>query len=183
MMEWHLSHQSDPMMLALADRHYSRQKPGTNKAAPPGRKLVLVTADGLATWISCWPFAEFVHRVYPDAWICTLFHREGGAPASELITQAVAATRWYWGTPPPSGMITLIDAKKVRPIKRRGVPVWGWTYRRAGWQEVGKTVKRKFIILQLCPVGMPPAEAPFGPLGTLLAGLPALHPTNLGVPA
>ena len=36
-------------------------------------------------------------------------------------------------------MVTFIDLRKVKPIKVRGKETWGYTYKRAGFKEVGKT--------------------------------------------
>lgn len=48
-MPWHHSWCADPRALPLADRHYSRQKPGSNQFVPPGRRCVFLTenADAL----------------------------------------------------------------------------------------------------------------------------------------
>lgn len=37
---WQPSHRFDPRGVRIADRHYNRQKPGTNQFVPPGRCLV-----------------------------------------------------------------------------------------------------------------------------------------------
>lgn len=57
---WRRSDRADPAALILADRHYSRQKPGTPQFVQPGRCLVLVTEDRTALWVTSWPFAEYV---------------------------------------------------------------------------------------------------------------------------
>src|SRR5690242_7545534 len=51
---WYLSHRADPRAVPLADRHYNRQKPGTPQFVPPGRCLVLLTADAGALWVTSW---------------------------------------------------------------------------------------------------------------------------------
>ncbi len=43
---WHLSDRADPAARVIADRHYSRQKPGTPQFVPPGRCLVARRAAG-----------------------------------------------------------------------------------------------------------------------------------------
>jgi hypothetical protein len=162
-MDWVQTNRADARAALIADRHYSRQTIGARQFTPPGRVLVLVTPDYDALWATSWPYAEYVHREWADAWICTLFRNE--APdrymSSALIRQAVAATRWYWPAVPPLGMITLIDSTKVRPIKRRGVPVWGWVYRKAGFVEIGQT-KGGLIALQLAPAVLPDPIPPNG---------------------
>ena len=110
-MRWRLSHRADPEALKIADRHYNRQKPGTPQFVPPGRCVVLVT-DG-AAWVTSWPFAEYVRHAWPGAWVNSLFRREHSTEkASELILQAVAATRSIW-EPPELGMITFVSPKHV----------------------------------------------------------------------
>lgn len=56
-MNWTISHRFDPLAVAIADRHYNRQKPGTPQFVPPGRCLVLL--GGEALWVTSWPFAEY----------------------------------------------------------------------------------------------------------------------------
>ena len=129
-MNWHLSHRADPRALPLADRHYNRQKPGTPQFVPPGRCLVLLTANADALWVTSWPKAEYVMHRWAGAWVNSLFRREGGATvASELIREAVAATVAHFGPPPPTlGMVSFVDRDEV---KRKRDP--GRCYRRAGF--------------------------------------------------
>jgi hypothetical protein len=42
---WKLSNRADPVAVAIADRHYNRQKVGTPQFVPPGRCLVLLAED------------------------------------------------------------------------------------------------------------------------------------------
>lgn len=153
-MKWRLSHRADPVAVALADRHYSRQKPGTPQFVPPGRCVVLLTEDADALWVTSWPFAEYVKHAWAGAWVCSLFRNEGETLSSELIREAVAATRWVWPDVPPLGMVTFVDTTKVR--RKRD---WGRCYRRAGFVEAGYTVGR-LVALQLLPDAMPEAESP-----------------------
>jgi hypothetical protein len=56
-------------------------------------------------------------------------------------------------------MVTFVDRSKVRPIKVRGVPTWGWTYIKAGFKYAGET-KGGLMALTLSPTDMPmPKEA------------------------
>lgn len=154
--DWQLSHRADYLSRLIADRHYNRQKPGTPQFVPPGRCVVLRTIDGLALWVTSWPFAEYVKHAWPGAWINSCFRREGGdALASELIRSAVAATCAIW-KPPELGMITFVDAGKV---KRKRDP--GRCYRKAGFRHVGET-KGGLLAWQLLPGDMPEACAAIG---------------------
>jgi hypothetical protein len=144
---WRLSHRADPEAAGYADRHYSRQKPGSPQFVPPGRCLVLVT-DG-AYWVTSWPFAEYVRHQWAGAWVCSAFRNEGTGLSSDLIRQAVAATRWRWPDVPDLGMVTFVDPAKVR---RKRDP--GRCFRRAGFRPIGQT-KGGLVALQLLPVAFP----------------------------
>lgn len=155
-MNWRLSNRFDPAALPLADRHYNRQKPGTPQFVPPGRCVVLTAGDPVtALWVTSWPFKQYTKHQWAGAWICSAFRREGGARASELIREAVAITRAIFGIPPALGMITFIDRRKVPPLHTRRGDIWGYTYRKAGFREVGESKKNRLLCLQLLPEDMP----------------------------
>jgi len=162
-MIWQLSDRFDPKARVLADRHYNRQKIGSPQFVPPGRCMVLYaeTETGRAFWVTSWPFAKYVKHAWAGAWVCSAFRNEGAGVASDLIRDAVAATIEFFGPPPPLGLITFVDRSKVKPTRVRGAEVWGWTYRRAGFAEVGET-KGGLLALQLLPAAMPPARAALG---------------------
>ena len=126
-MLWQMSHRAERRSCEIADRHYNRQKIGSPQFVPPGRCLVLYaeTPSGRAFWVTSWPFAEYAFHAWAGAWVCSAFRNEGAGRASDLIRQAVAATRAYWGEPPELGLVTFIDRRKVTPIKVRGQPTWG----------------------------------------------------------
>jgi hypothetical protein len=156
MVNWHLSYRADPRAAAIADRHYNRQKIGSPQFVPPGRCLVLLTEQADALWITSYPYAAYVKHAWPGAWVCSVFRNEGPILSSELIRQAVAATRWYWPDVPALGMITFVDPSKVRHKRDPGR-----CYRRAGFRHVGYTAGG-LVALQLLPEAMPMAEAPIG---------------------
>ena len=154
-MRWSLSHRADVRALPLADAHYNRQKPGSPQFVPPGRCVVLLAGDPpVALWVSSWPFAEFVRHAWGGAWMCSCFRNIGAGLSSELILEAVAATRAIWGDPPVLGMVTFVDREKTR---RKRDP--GRCYRRAGFVPCGET-KGGLVALQLLPERMPNAEWP-----------------------
>lgn len=148
-MNWLRSWNADPAALALADKHYSRQKIGSSQMMPPGRQLVMVTGDEKAVWGTAWPYAQYVNREWADAWLCCIFRNEGDVLSSVLIREAVALTRSIYGEPPPSGFVTFINQDKVR--KKRD---WGRCYRKAGFVHCGYT-KGGLFALQLLPRDMP----------------------------
>jgi hypothetical protein len=156
-MRWVVSDRADPTVVPIADRHYNRQKIGAPQFVPPGRCLVLKTAEVDAFWVTSWPFAEYVMHAWAGAWVCSAFRNE--APerylSSELVEEAVAATRVVWD-PPPLGMITFVDASKVR---RKRDP--GRCFVKAGFRFVGFT-KKGLLSFQMLPEEMPDPVEPIG---------------------
>lgn len=153
-MNWRISHRFDEMAVVLADRHYNRQKVGSPQFVPPGRCVVLMTQCNRAVWVSSWP--QFARHAWCGAWINTLFRNEGAGLSSDLIRQAVAATRAVWPETPTLGMITFVNVDKVR---RKRDP--GRCYLRAGFSRVGKT-QGGLLTFQILPERMPKADAPIG---------------------
>jgi hypothetical protein len=175
---WRISHRADPAATRLADHHYNRQKIGSPQFAPPGSCAVFLTDCGRAFWVTSAPLAEWVKHAWAGAWVCSAFRSEGAGRASELIRQAVAATRAHYGDPPSLGMVTFIDTRCrkcnkrhptcvcpapdwiVRPTMVHGRPTWGWTYYSAGFLYAGET-KGGLLTMQLLPGDMP-APLPAG---------------------
>lgn len=162
-MRWHLSDRADPRARLIADHHYNRQKIGTPQFVPPGRCLVLLTEKADALWVTSFPFPQFVKHEWAGAWVCSCFRNESTQLSSELIVDAVAATRWYgmhcesWDCPMPPelGFITFVDTSKVKSTNP------GCCYKKAGWHHVGQT-KGGLVALQLLPGEMPEPMMPIG---------------------
>lgn len=152
-MRWHLSHKFDRRAVPLADRHYSRRKPGSPQFVQPARSLVLLTEDASALWVTVYPFAEYVRHAWPTAWQCSMFRNEGEHLSSELIREAVAVTRWKYGDPPEQGMLTFVAADKIRSTNP------GYCFRMAGFEPAGHAKDGKLALL-LAPAGMPPPAEP-----------------------
>lgn len=155
MTTWELSFRADPRARVIADRHYNRQKVGSPQFVPPGRCIVLLI-PGAALWVTSWPYAQYVKHAWAGAWMCSCFRNEapGTHRSSDLITQAVAATRAIYGDVPPLGMVTFVD-----PTKTRAKRDPGRCYRKAGFRHVGYT-KAGLVALQLLPADMPEPCAP-----------------------
>lgn len=151
-MRWHLSHKYDSRALPLADRHYNRRKPGSPQFVPPGRALVLLTENADAVWITSWPFAQYVRHAWGGAWVNSLFRNESPHLSSELIREAIAATRAHWPDVPDLGLVTFVDPRKTRHKRDPGR-----CYRKAGFHVVGETKKDRLIALQLLAHEMPQA--------------------------
>ena len=154
-MRWTESHRFDPRSLPLADRHYNRQKVGTPQFVPPSRCKVFLI-EPVALWVTSWPYAEFTRHAWAGAWVNSLFRNEGAGLSSELIAEAVAATRWHWPDVPALGIVTFVDASKVRHKRDPGR-----CYRKAGWKHVGFTKGGLWCFQQL-PREMPAPESPMG---------------------
>jgi hypothetical protein len=153
---WRLSHRADNAALPLANRHYSRQKPETGQFVAPGRCVVLTGLEADALWVSLWQRPEFIDHAWKNAWVCSLFRNESAELSSEMIRQAVAATRFGWPAVPSQGMVTFVDPGKVR---RKRDP--GRCFVRAGFVPCGST-KGGLLAFQMTPEVMPEAEAPVG---------------------
>lgn len=171
---WVVSHRADPAARAIADRHYNRQKIGAPQFVPPGRCLVLHSENskGCAIWVTSWPFGEYVKHRWPGAWVCSAFRNEGAGKASEMIRQALAATRFRYGAPPERGLVSFIDRTKVEPVMVRGKPVWGWTWLKAGFEYDGET-QGGLLALRIRPENIPAPVAAL-PRDPLLRGILAV---------
>ena len=154
-MIWTLSHRADKRALPLADRHYNRQKIGSPQFVPPGRCIVLLTPCAKALWVTSWPFAEYVKHEWAGAWINSMFRNEGAGLSSDLIREAISVTRHVWPDVPDLGMISFVDADKV---KHKRDP--GRCYRRAGFKMIGYTKSAGLLAFQLLPDQMPEPCAP-----------------------
>jgi hypothetical protein len=160
---WELSHRADPECLPVVDQHYSRQKPGTPQFVPPGRCIVLKAMDRgevKAVWVTGWPETRYVKHEWAGAWVNNVFAKVGGPwLASEMIRAAVAVSRWIaagldnWGIPPALGLVSFVDASKVRSRNP------GYCYLCAGFTRVGMT-KGGLISYQMLPPLMPEPMPP-----------------------
>ena len=160
-MDWWLSWRADPQSALIADRHYSRQSIGSVQFVPPGRCIVLramtVNGAGGALCVSSWPYRQFVRHAWVGAWMCSLFRNEGGVGlSSTLIRDAVSATRWRWPDVPAEGMVTFVDASKVRPKQDPG-----YCFLCAGFERVGTTAGG-LLAFRLSRDAMPEATQPLG---------------------
>lgn len=116
---------------------------------------MFVTPEGDALWVSSWPFAEYTKHEWAGAWVNSTFRNESSHKASELIREALAATRFEWPEVPELGMVTFIDREKVRPTIVRGKQTWGRSYLLAGFKEVGLTKTNRLLAFQILKDAMP----------------------------
>lgn len=147
---WLITHAGDQAGRVLSDRHYSRQTIGHPQWNRPGRKLVLRTARGDAVWVT-W---SGIRDDGLQAWECTIFRNESEFLSSGLIKMAIQATYAEWGQPPPDGIITYVDASKIRSTNP------GFCFLKAGFKKVGKSKKRGLIRLITQPAPICESIAP-----------------------
>lgn len=143
-MTWMMTHKGDKRAVALADRHYTRQKPGTPQFCRPGRNVVLLSRDERALWVTWSGIRDDGY----NAWECTIFRNEGHYLSSHLIVLALGITRHLWGDPPRDGVLTYVG-KHLR----------GGCFYAAGFQRIGQSKDGK-PLLQLLPERMPPPLEP-----------------------
>jgi hypothetical protein len=164
-MRWRMSNRFDPAAARLADRHYSRQTPGSPQFVPPGRCLVLVAgAPVRALWVTSWQATQYTDHAWAGSWVCSLFRNEGAGLSSSLIVEAVAVTRW-WRTQAaswrhdaePEQMITFIKPDEIQSQNP------GYCYKRAGFKTIGRSKTRGYPALGLPRAAWP---APLRPAGT-----------------
>ncbi len=135
---WRRSHRFDPAGVALADRHYSRQKPENSKAV-----------FGLS-----FPKAEFVKHAWAGAWIVSIFRNEKSGPlASDMIREAMAHMQTEYDVP-ALGCVTFVDPKKVNGVMERGERIKGFCFHKAGFRAVGET-KGGLLAWQMLPKELP----------------------------
>ena len=107
-----------------------------------------------SVWVTSWPKAEYVKHAWAGAWVNSCFREEfGSIRASDMIREAIAITRWFYKTTPDLGMITFVDASKV---KHKRDP--GRCYLKAGFKRVGMTKARITGHFKCCPRKSPDAE-------------------------
>jgi hypothetical protein len=86
-------------------------------------------------------------------------------PASDLIREAVAITWGLWGdVPPADGFITTVNPRKVQPVMRRGHPLWGYCFLKAGWLQLPELTRARKLVLWQLPLEQMRQENPITPL-------------------
>jgi hypothetical protein len=139
---WSISSKADPIPRELADRHYTRQTPGSKMWTRPGYVQILryTQANGRsAAW--CWWRPKWEagvlrkDRLY--AIECTLFRNETRVRSSDLIREAVDALyEWQraWDVCVADGLITGVSSSKTAE-GRSADNMPGHCYRCAGWVD------------------------------------------------
>ena len=129
---WRPVPKAHPVLVALADRHYTRQRPGTRQFCRPGVNFTLLLSDGSAGWAVWRPIPQLGRMDCLEAWECTFFRNEGARLSSELIREATELTFRAWGWPPRDGLITAVGVRETaRRRSRRNPP--GTCFLAAQW--------------------------------------------------
>lgn len=141
---WTPTTRADWRVSRLADRHYSRQTPGSRQFTPPGQVVILFIphpTDSDQVWAG-WAW----HRPFPgkakrydgyDGWYNNCFFRnESPIPSSILIQHAYqwVLDRWEY---PEFGFDTYVWLEKIRSTNP------GYCYQMAGWVKDGWSKDKK----------------------------------------
>lgn len=161
---WYLITRDDPRALEMADRHYSRQTPGSLCFTRPGNTIVLMHflddgATPAALWASYYPAGLATRKDGRDVYDCSMFRVEHRTVlASTLIRDAVAITKGMWGNDilPRDGFYTTVRIDKVQQqkwgTKSQKSRKVGYCFIKAGFKllpELTKVRKLAQLILPL----------------------------------
>jgi hypothetical protein len=145
-MIWQRVTKFDKRAVALADKHYSRRKPGSAQFMPPGETIVLLSADERAVfgWWRPHPSSGIKAMNGLDGWTCTIFRNAGCqlAQSSDLI---IAAESFVLGCG-PDGYITYVWDKKVATYKQPKRPI-GYCFKKAGYRVAGRSADGKKTLM------------------------------------
>lgn len=128
----------DVESVLLADRHYSRQKVGTNQFMPPGRTIVLRDAAGLVVFGWLWQEKRDDKQ---DGYNCSIFRNESTRRSSEIILEAERMVIVEWG---PNRGFTYVDPLSIRPKRDPGR-----CFLRAGWKFLKQTASGLHLLEKL----------------------------------
>ncbi len=158
--QWRTATKGHPRLMALADRHYTRQSKGSNQCCRPGHNFVLLLDDGSAAWVVWRPIPDVGRMDNLEAWECTLFRNEGVTRSSDLVASATTLTYRAWGWPPRDGLITAVGISETsRRRSKRHEP--GWCFLCAGWEPTSKRGDRVWFRAPR-PVRVPRARCSIG---------------------
>lgn len=127
---------SDPEILDLADRHYSRKNYKAYKLGGPAKSLLL--RDNEASVLFLWQWAQDgMRRDKQNGYNCVMFRNESNRLSSEIILEAEERVILEWG---PNRFFTYVDAKKVASVNP------GYCFKQAGWRFVRKSANGKHLL-------------------------------------
>lgn len=129
---------SDVEACHLADKHYSRQKPGTNQFMPPGRTMVLRSAAGDVVLGWLWQKKRDDGQA---GYNCSIFRNESKRLSSEIILEAEKKVVAKWGA---NRGFTYIDPERISNKRNPG-----YCFKVAGWQLVKQTASGLHLLEKL----------------------------------
>lgn len=112
----------------LADKHYSRQKPGTNQFMPPGKTMILRSAAGDVVFGWLWQQKRDDGQA---GYNCSIFRNESQRLSSEIILEAERKVVTEWGV---NRGFTYIDPESISNKRNPG-----YCFKVVGWQFVKQT--------------------------------------------
>lgn len=135
---WCLTRDGDEYAYEISRRHYSTRHYREQRQrlmVGPGRKLVLLSADGKA--IFCW--RQFKCDIQPpqEGYNCSIFRNEGSVLSSLLVFEAVGVVFDRWGR---NRCWTLVNPGKIRSTNP------GYCFIVAGWRKCGVSKTGKVIL-------------------------------------
>ncbi len=131
----------DPESVMLADRHYSRQKRGTNQFMPPGRTMILRSAEGDVVFGWLWQDKRDDGQI---GYNCSIFRNESGRLSSAIILEAERKVIAEWGE---NRGFTYINPSEIKNQKNPG-----YCFKCAGWKFV-KKIKSGLHLLEKKSLG------------------------------
>lgn len=114
----------DTELSRLADRHYSRQKPGAEQFVPPGKTMTLRDNFGLIVFV--WLVQRYRLDGQPG-YNCSIFRNESPRQSSSIILEAERIAFERWG---PARMFTYINPARIKSNNP------GYCFKQAGWKLV-----------------------------------------------
>lgn len=136
----------DPAACALADRHYSRRKPGSPQFMPPGQTIVLRHEDrAVFGWWRPHPGSGIPAMNGLDGWTCTIFRNESAVLSSDLILAAERAIAELGYDVGPDGLLTYVWDSKIRSTNP------GYCFKKAGWRVRGRSADNRKTLLWKAP--------------------------------
>ena len=146
---WTIADKYDPRVVRFADRHYSRQTPGSPQCCRPGHNMVLWHPAG-AAWVWWRPIDAVGRKDALRAIECTLFRSECSILSSDLVRAAVGCLLSWTYYDAGYRVITGIGVSDTaRRRSRWSLP--GHCFRAAGWVDIaGKRSHRAECWLE-CP--------------------------------
>lgn len=143
---WEIVHKFDKQSARLADRHYSRRKPGAPQWMPPGETLCLRLADDIMFgWWRPHPSSGIRALNDLDGWTCTIFRNESPLLSSALILLAEYDLREWGGAAGPCGPDGLITYVWDSKIKSKNP---GACFKHAGWRRAGRSADGRKTLLR-----------------------------------